>query len=116
MTKRVEEQKIDFLLDVRAAVKSNQVIVMILYNQEENEYLTMSNGYDTQFDEVLKGFCEMPFLGRISPLDAFEGWNEYFDDVALAEIYGFELEDGMVQIAILDYYIMPSEETEKEEK
>lgn len=29
----------------------------------------------------------------------------------LAEIYGFELEDGLVQISILDYYIMPSQET-----
>ena len=51
----------------------------------------------------------MPFLGRITPEKEFEGWEEYFDDVALAEIYGFELEDGMVQIAILDKYIMPAE-------
>ena len=78
----------------------------------------IANGYadsgivcDSEPD-VLKSFCEMPFLGRISPQDAFEGWEEYFEDVALVEIYGFELEDGMVQIAILDYYIMPPEETE----
>jgi hypothetical protein len=112
MTEQLEDQRNDFLLEVRSAVKRNQVVVMILYNSEEDEYFTMSNGYDIEFDDVLKSFCEMPFLGRISPQDAFEGWEEYFDDVALAEIYGFELEDGMVQIAILDYYIMPPEETE----
>lgn len=113
MEEQLEEQRNNFLLDVRAAVKRNQVVVMILYNSDEDEYLTMSNGYDIEFDEVLKSFCEMPFLGRITPEKAFEGWEEYFDDVALAEIYGFELEDGLVQIAILEYYIMPSEETEE---
>lgn len=109
MTEQLEEQRNNFLLDVRAAVKRNQVVVMILYNSEEDEYITMSNGYDTEFDDVLKSFCEMPFLGRIKPQDAFKKWEEYYDDVALAEIYGFELEDGLVQIAILDSYIPASE-------
>lgn len=113
MTEQLEEQRNNFLLEVRAAVKRNQVIVMILYNSEEDEYLTMSNGYGIEFDDALNAFCEMPFLGRIAPEDVFEDWEEYFDDFALAEIYGFELEDGIVQIAILDYYISPSEETEK---
>lgn len=111
MTEQLEEQRNNFLLDVRVAVKRNQVVVIILYNSDENEYLTMSNGYGIEFDDVLKSFCEMPFLGRITPEKVFEGWEEYFDDVALAEIYGFELEDGMVQIAILDKYIMPAEKT-----
>ena len=111
--KQLEEHRNDFLLDVRAAVKRNQVVMMILYNAEEDEYLAMSNGYGIEFDEVLKSFCEMPFIGRVSPQDAFDRWNEYYDDVALVEIYGFELEDGQVQISILDYYIMPSEGTEQ---
>ena len=111
MTEQLEEQRNNFMLEVRAAVKRNQVVIMILYNSEEDEYFTMSNGYGIEFDDVLKTFCEMPFLGRITPENAFEDWEEYFDDVALAEIYGFKLEDGMVQIAILEYYIMPSEET-----
>ena len=37
MAKQLEEQRDDFLLDVRAAVKRNQVVVMILYNAEEGE-------------------------------------------------------------------------------
>lgn len=108
MTKQLEELRSNFLLEVRAAVKRNQVVVMILYNSDEDEYLTMSNGYGIEFDDVLKSFCEMPFLGRLSSQDVFDGWDEYYDDVALAEIYGFELENGLVQIAILDYFIMPS--------
>ena len=109
MTKQLEEQRNNFLLDVRAAVKRNQVVVMILYNSEKDDYLIMRNGLFSDFDDVLKSFCEMPFLGRIKPDDAFKGWDAYFDDVALAEIYGFELEDGSVQIAILDSYISASE-------
>lgn len=111
MTEQLEEQRNNFLLEVRAAIKRNQVVVIILYNADEDEYLEASNGYDTRFDDIIKSFCEIPFLGRISPQDAFESWEKYFDDVALAEIYGFELEDGSVQVAILEYYIMPSEET-----
>jgi hypothetical protein len=56
----------------------------------------------------------MPFLGRVDPLDVFEQWEDYFDDPALGEIYSFELEDGMVQIAILEYYIKEAEEGNEE--
>ena len=110
MTKKLEEQRNNFLLDVWAAVKRNQVVVMILYNSEEDRYDILRNGLFSDFDDVLKSFSEMPFLGRIQPQDIFKDWKGYFDDVASAEIYGFELEDGMVQIAILDRYITPSEE------
>lgn len=112
MTKQLEDQRSNFLLDLRAALKRNQLVVMILYNSEKNEYLTLINGYDAEFDDVLNAYCELPFLGRIKTEDAFKDWSIYYDDVALAEIYGFELEDGMVQIAILDRYITPLDEIE----
>ena len=51
-------------------------------------------------------------LEELKTEDAFKDWSIYYDDVALAEIYGFELEDGMVQIAILDRYITPLDEIE----
>lgn len=101
-----DEQRANYLLEVRAAIKRNQVVVMIMYNAEKDEYAVWSNGYDTNFDDFINAFCEMPFMGRVSPLDTFVQWEDYFDDPALHEIYGFELEDGMVQMAILDYYIM----------
>ena len=112
MVNTKEEQRNDFVLEVCAAIKRNQVVVMILYNAEEDEYAEFSNGYDANFEDIVKAFCEMPFLGRVSPLDTFEQWEDYFDDPALGEIYGFELEDGMVQIAILDYYIKNTSEDE----
>ena len=115
MVDKKEEQRDDFLLEVRAAIKRNQVVVMILYNAEEDEYAVYSNGYDADFEDVLKAFCEMPFLGRVEPLDIFEQWEDYFDDPALGEIYGFELEDGMVQMAILEYYIKEAEDENEEE-
>lgn len=112
MKETTTEQKIDFLLAVRAAVKRNQVVIIILYNSEDDEYCEVSNGYGIDFDEVLSSFNEMPFLGRISTTEAFANWQNYYDDLALAEIYGFELEDGMVQMSILDYFIEPSEHEE----
>lgn len=109
MTEQLEEQRNNFLLDVRAAVKNNQVVVIMAYNSEEDEYFTMSNKQGMDIDDTLNTFCELPLLGRISPMDAFKGWEEYFDDVAFAEIFGFELEDGLVQIAIPGYKIVPSD-------
>ena len=52
MAKQLEEQRDDFLLDVRAAVKRNQVVVMILYNAEEGEYLAMSNRYGIEYRAI----------------------------------------------------------------
>ena len=105
-----EEQRNDFLLEVRAAIKRNQVVVMILYNADEDEYAVFSNDYDANFDDIVKTFYEIHFLGRVSPLDIYEQWEDYFDDPALGEIYSFELEDGMVQMAILDYFIKETTE------
>jgi len=65
MTKQLEDQRSNFMLDLRAALKRNQLVVMILYNSEKNEYLTLINGYDAEFDDVLNAYCELPFLGRI---------------------------------------------------
>ena len=107
MVEKEDEQRDDFLLEVRAAIKRSQVVVMILHNAEEDEYAVYSNGYDANFEDIVKAFCEMPFLGRVDPSEIYEQWEDYFDDPALGEIYGFELEDGMVQMAILEYYLQP---------
>ncbi len=105
MTKSSNELRNDFLLDVRAAVKRNQVVIMILYSEVEDEYAVFSNSFGLDFDDVLSSFLELPFLGRVRPEAAFKLWEKYFDDVALAEIYAFELDDGLVQMAISECYI-----------
>ena len=66
--------KEDFLLDVRAAIKRNQVVVMMLYNSETDEFCEISNGYGIDFDEMLSEFLEMPFIGHIPISKAFEEW------------------------------------------
>lgn len=44
--KRIQEQEMktkeDFLLDVRAAIKRNQVVVMMLYNSEKQNFSLFS--------------------------------------------------------------------------
>lgn len=52
----------------------------------------------------------------MTPDDAFEEWKYYYEDVALAEIYGFELEDGTVQFSIADGYVMPGMGEKEEEQ
>ena len=47
----------------------------------------------------------MPFKGHIPISKAFKEWEDYFENLDEAEIYGFDLEDGEMQMAILDYYI-----------
>lgn len=110
MTEQSEDIRNDFLLEVRDAVKRNQVVLIIMHNDETDEFSVWNNADGCNFDDILSCFCEMPFLGRIKPEDAFEEWEEYIDDVALTEIFGFKLEDGQVQIAILDYFLLPPEE------
>lgn len=112
MTKQLEEERDNFMLDVRSALERKQEVVMVIYNPVREEYFTLINSYDAEFDDVLKSCCELPFRGRVKPQDAFKDWSGYFDDMALAKIYGFEYKDGMIQIAILDRNITPIEDIE----
>lgn len=57
-----EEQRNDFLLEVRAAIKRKQVVVMILHNAEEDEYAVFSNGYDAEFEDIVKLSVKCLFL------------------------------------------------------
>ena len=114
--KSLEDQKIDFLLAARKAVRNNQMTIIMFYNPEKDSFTTLSNSYGMDFDEVMSMFNDMPFLGRMTPDDAFEEWKYYYEDVALAEIYGFELEDGTVQFSIADGYVMPGMGEKEEEQ
>ena len=97
--------KEDFLLDVRAAIKENRVVIMMLYNAETDDFCVLSNGYGIGFDDMLAEFMEMPFIGHIPISKAFEEWQDYFESPDEAEIYGFELEDGEMQMAILECFV-----------
>lgn len=68
--------KEDFLLDVRAAIKRNQVVMMMLHNAETGEFAEYINGYGIDFDEILSDFTEMPFNGHIPISKAFEEWQD----------------------------------------
>jgi len=96
--------KEDFLLDVRAAIKRNQVVLMMLHNTETGEFSEYSNGYGIDFDEILSDFTEMPFIGHIPISKAFEEWQDYFENL--------ELDDGEVQMAILDCFIKEPDENQ----
>ena len=81
-------------------------------NTETGEFSEYSNGYGIDFDEILSDFTEMPFIGHIPISKAFEEWQDYFENPDEAEIYGFELDDGEVQMAILDCFIKEPDENQ----
>lgn len=100
---------------VREAVGNNQMTFIMFYDPEKDSYTTLSNSYGLDFDKVMSMFYDMPFLGRMTPDDAFDEWKYYYEDVALAEIYGFELNGGTVQLSIADGYVMPGMGEEEED-
>ncbi|MBR5687679.1 MAG: hypothetical protein IKX36_06950 [Prevotella sp.] len=116
--KSLEDLRIDFLLSLREAVNNNQMTVIMFFDPDSGECTSLINNYGVDFENVKGGFNQLTFIGRISTDEAFEGWNYYYEDVALAEIYGFELANGTVQMSILDGYVMPGtgDEDENEEE
>ena len=92
----------DFLLEVRNAIIQKKNIILMTNNSDDGNWCVMSPGEETELNALLEPLCKLPFLGRIQPKDAFGMWEEYYEDVALADIYGFELDDGLVQVSIVD--------------
>jgi hypothetical protein len=97
-----DDLRSDFLLEVRNAIVQKKNVVLMMYNSEDGDWCVMSPGEETGWNALLEPLCKLPFLGRIQPKDAFGMWEEYYEDVALANIYGFELDDGLVQVSIVD--------------
>lgn len=96
-----EDLKSDFLLDLRDAIDKKQKVVLIMWSHEDDEWLSLMPGDKTESNDILNTLSSLPFLGKMSPDDVFKMWEEYYDDTVLAEVYGFELEDGEVQISII---------------
>ena len=75
---------------------------MYCEDTEEMEIITHSDDLEA-FVGILNAFQELPFTGRVYQEDVFDKGYEFLEDVEDAEIYGFELEDGSVQVAITPY-------------
>ena len=97
-----DDLRSDFLLEVRNAIVQKKNVILMMYNSDDGDWCVMSPSEEGELNALLEPLCKLPFLGRIRPKDAFGMWEENYEDVALADIYGFELDDGVVQVSIVD--------------
>ena len=100
----MRKTKDDYLIELYQAVEQRKQILIMMYceDTEEMEIITNSDDID-DCKGILNAFQELPFTGRVYQEDVFDKWYEFLEDVKNAEIYGFELEDGSVQVAITPY-------------
>lgn len=100
-TKAMDKE--DLMIDIHQAAKNGREVVMMVSGGEDDGFSVWRTGDGTEAVAVLKAFLKMPFKGRIKPNEAFDDWEDYVPDTDSAEIYGFSLEDGEVQICITGY-------------
>jgi hypothetical protein len=90
--------KEDYLIDIHQAVLDRKRIYIILFLEETDEYEVIINSdKSTDLPSILS---ELPFTGRVYQEDVFPEWYDFVENIEETEIYGFELEDGKVQVAI----------------
>lgn len=103
--------KEDYLIDIHQAVLDRKRIYIILFLEETDEYDVMTNSDEsTGLPSILS---ELPFTGRVYQEDVFPEWYDFVENVEETEIYGFDLEDGKVQVAITPYDLMEKEQEQE---
>ncbi len=99
--------KEDYLIDIHQAVLNRKRIYIILFLEETDEYEVITNSEEsTDLPSILS---ELPFTGRVYQEDVFPEWYDFVENIEETEIYGFELEDGKVQVAITPDDLMEKE-------
>ena len=93
--------KEDLLIDIHQAILNRKRVYIIMYCKDTDEFDVVANSDEsTDFPSILS---ELPFTGRVYKEDIFPKWYEFVENVEETDIYGFELEDGCVQVAITPY-------------
>lgn len=99
--------KEDYLIDIHQAVLNRKRIYIILFLEETDEYEVITNSDEsTDLPSILS---KLPFTGRVYQEDVFPEWYDFVENIEETEIYGFELEDGKVQVAITPDDLMEKE-------
>ena len=103
--------KEDFLIDIHQAVLDRKRIYLIMLCEETGEYDVITNSDEsTDLPSILS---QLPFTGRVYREDVFPEWYDFVENVEDTEIYGFELDDGKVQVAITPYDSIEKEQEHK---
>ncbi len=103
--------KEDFLIDIHQAVLDRKRIYLIMLCEETGEYDVITNSDEsTDLPSILS---QLPFTGRVYREDVLPEWYDFVENVEDTEIYGFELEDGKVQVAITPYDSIEKEQEHK---
>lgn len=95
--------KADFFLDVVNADRRGQAVIIVVEHEEGVDII--SNSDHTDFINMMPTFMELPWKGRVPADEVWGDWSYFYDMPEEAEVYGLELEDGKIQMGILDMSI-----------
>ena len=87
---------------ISQAVKNDTMVAIMIENNDTSVFRTYTNPPGVSFDELKETFLELPFMGMTPDEERFDEWSDYFSSVKDADIFSFELEDGKVQIAVIE--------------
>lgn len=97
--------KEDFLIDIAEAGKSGKAVVIVTEGTDENGELSVSTfvaSGSTDTKELATGFSQIDWTGRVPVDEVWGEWQRFYDTPEDAEVYGFDLEDGKVQVGIFN--------------
>ena len=98
----IDKLREEVALKIGEAVKNNIKVVFMMENEEEGDFSIFTNNIGAKFNDLKDAFLEMPFLGRTLPEQRFEEWTDYYEQPEKEDIWSFGLEDGHVQVSVLD--------------
>lgn len=109
----IDKLREEVALKIGEAVKNNIKVVFMMENEEDGDFSIFTNNIGAKFNDLKDAFLEMPFLGRTLPEQRFEEWTDYYEHPEKEDIWSFDLEDGHVQVSVLDG--VPAEAKPEEE-
>ena len=95
--------KEDFFLDVANANRRGQAVMIVVEHPEGVDIITNSDR--TDFISMMPTFMNIPWKGRVPADQVWGEWACFYDTPEEAEVYGLELEDGKIQMGILNVSI-----------
>ena len=103
--------QVDYLIEIHQAVLVSNRIYIIMLCEDTDDYDVITNSDEsTDLPSILS---QLPFTGRVYQEDVFPEWYDFVENVEDTEIYGFELEDGKVQVAITPYDSIEKEQEQE---
>lgn len=94
----------DFALDIINANKKGKAVVFVI-ESSDGEVEVWTNSDRANFVGMASMLLQTKWTGRVPASEVWGEWQHFYDSPDEAEVYGYELEDGVIQVGILDISI-----------